>query len=561
MNSSSALVYDSDVVAGAPEERFNRQKFTRDFPHQAMEYCLRSKGLELSDCDAVAHAWNPGAAWQKFNPVLSKQLTRQRESFLYVVPDNLYRYADRTPGDWTCVTTPEKGGIPPVYYIQHHRCHAANAFFLSPFEEAAILTCDFRGEFECTTLSHGRDNKIDTLRVQNVPDSIGMFYSTFTEILGYRPHHDEWKVMALSAFPIDCAEMLDRIRGTYRLLDDGGLELDQSYYKGIIVDQPHLYTEKMLNVVGGRVGQSGESDTDWHHSVARAMQLASEEIALHFLNHLHTLTRCDNLVLSGGYFMNSVFNGKALELSPFKNLFIPYSPGDSGNSIGAALYVNHCLKGEARIKTYNPSEIGPSFGNKEILETLKRRKISYEKQTNMESAIARILAEGEIVAVFNGRMEFGERSLGNRSILADPRKPEIKEKINSAIKYRENYRPFAPAVLDDRVSEIFEVQKDFSCPYMEKVVSIRPQWRERLGAVCHVDGSGRVQTVNRQHNERFYNIIKAFGDLTEIPGVLNTSFNINGEPIVLSPDDALNTFFNSGLEFLALGDFLIRKSR
>jgi carbamoyltransferase len=257
--------------------------------------------------------------------------------------------------------------------------------------------------------------------------------------------------------------------------------------------------------------------------------------------------------------MNSVCNGKILEKSPFKKIYVSYAPTDVGNSIGAALYVSHCIHKEKRNMDQNLSYIGPSFTDSEIIQVLNRRKIKYEKIEMPEKKIAEMLANNEIIACFHGKMEFGERALGNRSILADPRNAEIKDKINSIIKYRENFRPFAPVVLFEKCSTYFEVPKDFECKHMEKVVQVKSEYQKTLGAVTHVDGSGRVQTVKKNDNEFLYSIINEFEKKTSLPILLNTSFNINGEPIVLSPDDAINTFFNSGLEHLFLENFYIKK--
>ena len=270
-------------------------------------------------------------------------------------------------------------------------------------------------------------------------------------------------------------------------------------------------------------------------------------------------TQASALVLSGGFFMNSVLNGKIIENTKFNKVYISHSPDDSGNSIGAALYLNHCILNRPRANYETVSNIGPEFSTEDIKATLIWRKIQFEILSEPHKRIAEILSKGEVVALFQGRMEFGDRALGFRSILGDPRSHEMKDKINGMIKYRESYRPFAPATLAEKVHEIFEVEQDFSCDYMEKVVKIKKEMQSGLPAVTHFDGSGRVQTVKKAHNSYFYSVIEEFEKLTGVPVVLNTSFNINGEPIVLSPDDALNTFFNSGLEYLVIGNYLISK--
>lgn len=559
LNSSAALSINGKIIAGAPEERFNRQKKSKTFPRQSIEFCLRAAGIKLQECDYVAQAWNPGASWHKYNPMLSGQRIR-REDNLYSIPDNLFNLVDRKPIDWLLMSFPEHANIPPIYHIQHHRAHAANAFFLSPFEDAAILTCDWRGEYESTTLAIGKGKTIEVLTQQTIPHSLGMFYATYTELLGYKPDDEEWKVMALSAFDVECRQHVEKIRGTVTLLDNGIFELDQSYYKGALVDEPRLYTGKLVKLLGGREGVPGAEPDEWHMSIARAMQIVSEDIATHILNHLYGRTGCKSVVLGGGFFMNAVFNGKIIERSPFEGVYISYSPADVGNSIGAALYVAHCLHSEDRDLGFHASYMGPSFTDCEIEKVLLRRRIRYELIKNIPIEIAGLLAKGEIVALLTGRMEFGERALGNRSILADPRRQDIKRRINCMIKYRESYRPFAPAVVQEKVQMYFDVPMGFESPYMEKVVAVRKAYREYLPAITHVDGSGRVQTVRRNENEIFYDIIAEFGKVSGFPIVLNTSFNINGEPIVLSPDDALNTFYNSGLEYLVMGKYLIRKN-
>ena len=559
INSSAAIVQNGRIIAGSAEERYNRKKKSKFFPKESVKFCLESSGVTLEKCDYIAQSWNPHAALQKYNPFISSNRIR-REDYLYSIPDHLCDLLkDRKPREWTMMHF-DGDYLPPIYYIQHHRAHAANAFYLSDFEEAAILTADFKGEFETATMCHGKGNKIEFIDSMNMPHSLGMLYSTFTELLGYRVDSDEWKVMALSAFDVNYSEEYDKIKSTIKLLKNGFFEMDQAYYKGAILDQPNLYTEKLKELLGGRIGKKGETADLWHKKIACAMQHVAEDIAVHMLTALHEKTKSKNLALSGGFFMNSVFNGKIKELTPFENIFIPYAPTDAGNSIGAALYVAHHIHGEERNKGYNSSFIGSDISEPDIVSTLNRRKINYERVKNRESEIAKLLADGNIVAVCNGRMEFGERALGNRSILADPRKTEIKDKINAIIKYRESYRPFAPVTLQKYVSDYFEVDPSFTSHYMEQVVKMKSDYHDQLEAVVHVDGSGRVQTVNHETHPEFSEIISEFEKITGLPFVLNTSFNINGEPIVRTADDALNTFFNSGLEHLFIGSYYIKKS-
>jgi carbamoyltransferase len=557
-NSSAVILENGKIIAGSPEERFSRKKLTKDFPINAIKFCLDNSKKQLKDCDYIAQAWNPGEYWQKFNPLISS-FRSKREDYFFTIPDNLLNISERKTPKWTIMNFSDNSSLPPIYYIRHHLTHAANAFFLSPFNESAILTCDWNGEFESTTMGYGNENNIDIISNQKLPHSLGLFYATFTSLLGYRPDSDEWKVMALSAFDVDYEEVLEKIRGTIFLKENGLFELDESYYHGELSGHPKLHSQKLIKLLGGNEGKSGENPTDWHLKIAKGMQQVSEEIVMHMLNYLYKKTKSENISVSGGFFMNSVCNGKILEKSPFKKFYVSYAPSDVGNSIGAALYVSHCIHKEKRNMEQKLSYIGPSFNDSEIIQVLNRRKIKYEVIKNTEREIAKILSNNEIVSCFHGKMEFGERALGNRSILADPRNKEIKDKINSIIKYRENFRPFAPIVLFEKASIYFDVPKDFECKHMEKVVQVKQEYQDMLGAVTHVDGSGRVQTVKKEDNEFLHSIIVEFEKKTGLPILLNTSFNVNGEPIVLSPNDALNTFFNSGLEHLFLENFYVKK--
>lgn len=558
-NSSAALVVDGEVVAAAAEERFVRQKKTKNFPENSLKFCLSEQETDCSDIDAFSQAWNPGAKWVSFNPLISSTRIK-REDYFYTVPDQLFNLFGRTEIPNYVIQNFERG-LPPVYFIKHHLCHAANAYFLSPFEEAAVLTADWQGELETISKGFCSGTNIEIFDTQWMPHSIGMFYATFTQILGYRPDNDEWKVMAMSADNVDTGDLEDKILSTVSLLDDGRFELNQIYYTGALVDQPNLYSQELLLLLDTTLDdlQTSNNDYHWQCKVSKVMQKVAERIIWHILDDLHEKTKAKNLVLGGGFFMNSVINGKITENTKFQNVYISHSPDDLGNSIGAALYVNHCILGEPKLKQQSSSNLGPKFTSNQIREVLTRRKVASEKLVNPEQRIAEILAKGEVVAVLQGRMEFGDRALGFRSILGDPRSHEMKDKINGMIKYRESYRPFAPATLFDSSHQIFEVNEGYLCNYMEKVVKVRQDFWDKIPAVTHFDGSGRLQTVQKSENPYFYKIIQEFEKLTGIPVVLNTSFNVNGEPIVLSPDDALNTFFNSGLEYLVMEDWLIRK--
>ena len=331
INSSSVIIKNGKIIAGVPEERFTRNKKTKSFPKNSVNYCLNEAGIKLDDCDYVAQAWNPGEYWRKFNPLLSNNRIK-REDYFYTVRDNLYNLTERDIPSWTLLDSEGKN-MPPIYFIRHHLTHASNAFFLSPFKESAILTCDHRGEFETTTFGKGNDLDIEILSKQTMPHSLGLFYAAYTQLLGYRPDNDEWRVMALSAFDVDCNEELKKIRSTIQLKENGLFELNQSYYNGGTLTEPKLFTQKLVELLGNRLGKKDENPSEWHFKIAKAMQIVSEEIVFHILNHLHSITKIDNLVLGGGFFMNSVCNGKITKKTPFKNVYISYAPADVGNSL------------------------------------------------------------------------------------------------------------------------------------------------------------------------------------------------------------------------------------
>ena len=557
-NTSASVLQNGEITTAAQEERFSRTKFTKEFPYNAIKFCLDKDKLIISDFEAISFGWNPSAHMFKYNSEFSALRTKRENNF-YSMSDNLFNLTNRDPGNYTSIKHGNKKDMPEIFHVQHHLCHASNSFFLSNFDEAAILTVDFKGEQQCTTWSYGKSNEIKVLDYQNIPNSLGIIYATFTSILGYKPDSDEWKVMAMSAYDIDCKKYIKKIKSTYKLLKNGKLKLNHQFYGFSNLQNKLLYTNKLLKLLNITSVGYKKSPSEKDIVIAKALQVCSEEIATHFLRHLYKLTKCKNLVLGGGFFMNSVFNGKIENKTNFKNVFIPYAPSDTGNSIGSSLYTYHCIKKRKRKKISNTALLGPSYINKEIEKVLIRRNIKFKKIKNFAKVIAEECNNGGIVAYFRNKLEFGDRSLGCRSIIADPRHTKTKNQINASIKYRENYRPFAPAVIEEQAYKFFDVKKDYKCRYMEKVVKVKKEFRNKLLAVTHFDNSGRLQTVNKQENPDFYNILLEFEKLTNLPILLNTSFNMNGEPVVNNPNDAINTFLNCKLKTMVIGDFLIKK--
>jgi carbamoyltransferase len=557
--SSAAIIEDGKIIAACTEERLTREKRTRKFPINAIKFCLSEAKCTFKDIDHIANSYNPSIHMEKYNPIYSSN-RRFRGDYLYHVPDNLFRLTDGEVGNskYTRQIIDYGEKELDLYFVTHHLCHAANGFYLSPFSEAAVFTSDGRGEKDTTVFMHGKNNKLNTIKSIKIPHSLGSFYSTFTEYLGFKPDSDEWKVMALSSFTESNNEYYQKLKETIFLLEDGTFRLDTSYYNEYIHELPSLLTEKLIQLVG-KPRKKSEEILPKHYKIASAMQRITEETLAHMLNWLHDQTGSDNIVLSGGTFMNSVFNGKIKNLTKFKNIFISDSPDDSGLSIGAALYLYHDIKNKNEKMKNIHNYLGPSYSNDSIKEILEKYRISYNYVDNIEKETAKLLSEGNLIAWFQDKMEFGQRALGNRSILADPRNESTKDHVNKSIKYRESFRPFAPAILDEYKTEFFEMDKNEDVMYMEKVYPIKAEKRKLIPAVTHVDGTGRLQTVKLSTNEKFYKLIDYFYQLTGIPVLLNTSFNLNGEPICCSPTDAIRTFFSSGLDVLVLNNFIIKK--
>ena len=554
--SSSALIRDGEVAAAAAEERFNREKMSTKFPLQSAQWCLKSQGLDWDDVDLIAVAWNPmrnvHAASRRWVSEIS-----WRGELLSHVPTQLMRAMSAPPAPDMRV----QFGDVEILYLNHHECHAANGFFLSPFERADILTIDGHGEDDTCMMGVGDGTRIEATRRVFYPHSVGLFYGTFTDFLGFRADHDEWKVMALSGFSTKPNRYDPLVRSLIRLTDQG-LELDLSYFDFYTFDRrPHLYHPKLVELLGPSRGAE-EPLSERHYEIAGAMQRVFVEAVTHLLR----LTQqagggSGNIVLSGGAAMNCVFNGLLDRLDIYQDSFISSCPDDLGVSVGAALLAHHRRQPQAprRHRAMVHNFWGPAFSDEQVEETLRKFKLRADRPAALAEDVAAALAEGELAGWFQGPMEFGHRALGNRSILADPRQAETKDRVNSAVKYRESFRPFAPAVLAEHAEALFDLRPGRRVRFMERVAWVRPEWRDRLGAVTHVDGSARVQTVEREVNPKLYELISAFHRRTGVPVLLNTSFNLNGEPIVCTPEQAIRTFYSCGLDLLVLGPYVIRK--
>ena len=452
----------------------------------------------------------------------------------------------------------ENGPPTRICYVTHHLAHAAAAYFPSGFDEAAILTCDSYGERATTGWFRARAGRIETLRETRFPHSLGQLYSALTEFLGFRPNFDEWKVMGAAAYG-DAGIYYDRVhRSLVRWTDDAELELDLKYFRHFDFDAERMSAPLLADLLGPPREPDGPMEQR-HFDLAAALQKVTEEYLFAAVAWLKTQVPSPNLCLAGGVIMNSVFNGRIAAEGPFEQVYVPYAADDSGNSIGAALWASARDGTKIDAAAARTPFIGPAYDEAAIERQLAAVKLNPARPADIVAATAKLLADGKIVGWFQGRMEFGQRALGARSILADPRDGRMKERINAAVKFREAFRPFAPAILAEEAQNWFEMKRSIEVPYMEKVLSVRPDRRQQIPAVVHADGTGRLQTVDKAMNPTFHRLIETFGKTTGVPILLNTSFNINNEPIVELPADAIRTFYSSGLDALAIGPFLLTK--
>lgn len=561
--SSASLLEDGQCIAAAAEERFNRQKLSNDFPKRAIDFCLKKAGLsDISELDGIAISWNPANTMRHINSSGFTRWRRYDPEWLYIVPNHLFSITDPTAFSEEALKL--EMGLDtscPVYFVDHHSSHLGHAVFQSGFNQGAAAIVDEYGEYYSVTLAKFNGNQIDIIKQVEYPHSLGVFFAAITEFLGFRPNSDEWKIMGACAYgnPEPFMEKVEKIL----LWDDeeGSWLLDQRYVEHANMKRGGYINDRISRLLGIPKRDKDDELTQQHYDLAAAAQAVFEKRMFQLLSNLAKETGETNLVASGGCFMNSLANGKIVDQTPFERLFIPYAAADNGAAMGAALWVTHCIKNQERqIPEVPPNPyLGPEWSQEEISTIMEKFKIPFTTTENPERLAAELISRGYLIGWYQGAMEFGERALGNRSILADPRKAEMKDKINSAVKYREAFRPFAPSILLEKVSEYFEIPDGTVVPYMEQVYPIKKEQQDKIPAVVHNDGTGRLQTVDKRLNPKYYTLIQEFEAITGVPVVLNTSFNVQGEPIVCSPEDAIRTFFSCGLDVLIMGNCMIAK--
>jgi carbamoyltransferase len=562
--SSACLIRDGELIAAIEEERLSRVKYWAGFPKSAIKYCLSEAGITAAELDHVGISRNP-----KANLMKKILFTIAKRPSLNLIKERLSNTLQVSNPK---ASLAEALGLNPdsfkaqFHNIEHHRAHMASAFFVSPFPQAAVLSVDGMGDFVSTMWGVGQDNQIKVLGAINFPHSLGFVYTAVSQWLGFPSYGDEGKVMGLA--PYGRPKFMDEFRKIVRMQKDGTFELDLDYFLhhaegasmtfeegGPVIGT--MYSPKFVEVFGPPRKPRTEI-TRHHEDVAASLQAVLEEAEFGILRHLHQQTGQKALCMAGGVALNSSFNGKVLPHLEFEDIYIQPAASDSGTALGVCYYIYHQVLGQPRKFVMNRAYTGPAFDNDRILTALKSYNLSYEflDEGVLARRAADLVAQGKILGWFQGRMEWGPRALGNRSIIADPRREDMKDILNARIKHREAFRPFAPSILLETVGEYFD--QTYPDPFMIKVYNVLPEKRGIIPAVTHVDGTGRLQTVSKEDNEFYWRLIKEFDNLTGVPVVLNTSFNEN-EPIVCAPEEAIECFLRTKMDALALGNYLTQK--
>ncbi|HQQ96804.1 MAG TPA: carbamoyltransferase C-terminal domain-containing protein [Cyclobacteriaceae bacterium] len=564
-DASAAIYKDGVLVAAIEEERFRRKKHWAGFPAEAIAFCLREAEVTINQVDHITIGRNPNAKMLKKLLFLAKdpwggiQNVRERLNNRNKISSLEYELAKHFHADSKVMAS-------KLRRIEHHRSHMASAFFPSPFDEAAILSIDGSGDFTTTMIGVGQGTRIRVIDSIDFPVSCGLFYTAFTQFLGFPHYGDEYKVMGLA--PYGKPVYLDQVRQVMRLQANGMFDWDPRFFRSareVVItygsdNMPvvgNLYSDHFTSVFGNP--RSADEDlTQQHKDLAASVQRVTEEAIMHILSHLQKRTGLKKICVAGGVAQNSVANGKIIGATGFDELYVPPAGHDAGLSMGSALYQYHHVLRQPRSSPQYSAYTGSKFTNDDIEQVLKTNGISYKKYHDDElfEIVVDKLIEPGVVGWFSGRAEFGPRALGGRSILADPRNPRAKDLLNSKIKRRESFRPFAPSILKEFTSEYFEKAEEV--PFMEKVFPIRSEKRERIPAVTHVDGSGRLQTVRQDVSPRYYSLISAFHKRTGIPILLNTSFNEN-EPIVNTPQEALDCYLRTQMDMLVLENCVVQR--
>ncbi|MFP4118411.1 MAG: carbamoyltransferase, partial [Candidatus Woesearchaeota archaeon] len=556
-DAAAALMKDDTTIAAAQEERFTRKKHDISFPENAIRYCLESQSITIDDIDHVVFYEKPILKFERF-------LSQSISGFPFT-----FRQFLRSTPSWLT----EKLRIPKtmrkrlgykgdIFFLDHHASHASS-FLISPFKKAAIVSVDGVGEWTTTTYGKGDGTSVELLKSIDFPHSLGLLYSTITAYLGFSVNNSEYKVMGLAAHGTKDKKknrFYRRLRNTVIMHDDGSFSLDMRYFS--FHKKQQMPSRKLCELLGGPIRKKDDPLRRRHKEIAAALQALYEELLFNLLSKVHEETSMDDLVLSGGCALNSVANGKIISRTGFKRVWIPPDPGDGGNSIGAAAYAYAQILEKGRPKPLTEAFLGPTYNDRELKDFLDRNNISYHKLES-DSGIIReatdLLISSRVIGWFQGGMEWGPRALGARSILSNPCDPNMQDILNTKVKHRETFRPFAPVVCENDAEKYFETDCPVPRPtdFMLMVYPIKEEFHDKIPAVTHIDGTGRLQTIRKHQHPLYYDLIKSFGERSGIPILINTSFNIRGEPIVCTPEDAYRCMMGTGIDALFIGNFLV----
>ena len=552
-DSAASLLKDGKVLSAVEEERFSRKKFYDGFPMMAIDWCLKDAGIGPESIDSIAFYDKPILKFERLLDNYIAVAPRGLYSFLNVIPKWLHKRL------WIKddISKHLKGFNGTIIFPEHHLSHAAYTFFTSTFNEAAILTVDGVGEWSTASFGTANDTTIKLTNDIRWPHSVGLFYSAFTYFLGFRVNEGEYKLMGLSAY--GKPKYYDLIMNN--LIDvknDGSIHLNMKYFS---FTYDKVMTNQRFSDLFDIPRRKEDSTAEQiHYDIAASAQLVLEDILLKMVNHVHKKTSMKNLCLGGGVALNGVANYRILKEGPFENIHIPPSPGDGGSAIGCAQYLYYChkkIKRKIEHDIKNNIFVGPSYSNDEIRSFLDTSKIDYKflETNSLLETTAKLISEGNVVGWYQGKMEWGPRALGNRSVLADPRNAKMKDILNEKIKHRESFRPFAPCILEEYAFEYFDI--DVPSPYMLFVAPVKKP--EKIPAVTHIDGTGRLQTISKYTNPLFYDLINEFYKTTDIPVLINTSMNVRGEPIVNTLEQAYNMIIKTDMDYIVLGNYIVKK--
>lgn len=555
-DSSACLVIDGKIIAAAEEERFTRIKHDNSFPINSINFCLEYGKIKSANIDNICFYEKPLLKLQRNILQHFKKAPFSFQAFLQSF-SAWFKYKlwikNKIRRDLNY-----KGKI---YFIEHHQAHAASSFFPSPFEKSAFLTLDGVGEWATTTYGIGKNNNIKILKEIRFPHSLGLLYSTITAYLGFTVNNSEYKVMGLSPYG-NPNIYYNKFKKLLDIKEDGSFHLNMEFF-----DFHYKLTmpnHKMCQLFNLPIREKEAELTQKHKDIAASLQKITEEIIFKILNYLHQKTNLDNLVLSGGVALNSIANGKILKNTPFKYIYIQPAAGDGGNSIGAALFCYHQINNLKNRNIQDTTYLGPKFDNNYVKNFLDSKSIKYtyfSDKNKLINKVANLIFHNNVIGWFQGRMEWGPRALGNRSILSNPTNPNMQAILNEKVKHREKFRPFAPAVCEDDALKYFKCDNPIPLPtdFMLMVYPIKKEFHKIIPSVTHVDGSGRLQTIRRFQNKDYYDLIKKFGKLSGIPILINTSFNIRGEPIVCTPQNAYKCMMGTGIDYTIIENFLIKR--